>query len=207
LHLATYFQAVLTSYQRRLKILIERKKLLSNSMKCIYFLMALFLSLLGLHDTKGQENHVQIKEIGKKDYITVKKGSFIQCIQETNGVIQIFSYGRVKRITCDEIILEANRIMPGSGGVIKYHNILNIEKVRVVNRAILPSIIFGGALAPLYVAFRIPILAVGPIVAVSTSFILAISIRKKNKKLFQNRVGESVILITPKNPNSYFETN
>jgi len=172
------------------------------------FLLTLLLTFLSVYKVTGQQSQFQIKEVEGKNLETVRTGNYIQSIQSLNNNVNVFSYGRVKRITHDGIELATNPVLQGSGGFVSYNNVRNIEKIKVVKRSILPAIFTGCALTPLAIAFKIPIFSMGPIIGVSSIVILAISARKKNRKLYRNKVGKSVILITPgseEKQNSYFE--
>lgn len=145
----------------------------------------------------AQKPYFQIQSVDSKQTVKVKKGQFLQCIQRNTFGQEEFVFGEVITIRHDGIMLRVNPFIPGSGGFVLFEDIVNIDKVKLIKRGMLPSFVCGFALGKLSFAFQLSKPVTGPLVGIATYFIMYRSVKRKRKSLFENRVPEAVILIPP----------
>lgn len=155
------------------------------------FLLSAFLA------ASAQKPYFLIESVETKHTIKVKRGQFIQCIQKNSFGQEEFLFGEVVTIRHDGIVLRANPFIPGSGGFASYEDIVNIDKIKLIKRAMLPSLLCGFVLGKLSFAFQLSKPATGPLVSISTYLVMYRSVKRKRKSLFENRVPEAMILIPP----------
>jgi hypothetical protein len=159
--------------------------------------LVLFLLSLNLPITRAQKPYFLIQSVDSKRTVKVKKGQFLQCIQRNTFGQEEFVFGEVITIRHDGIMLRVNPFIPGSGGFVLFEDIVNIDKVKLIKRGMLPSFVCGFVLGKLSFAFQLSKPVTGPLVGISTYFIMYRSVKRKRKSLFENRVPEAVILIPP----------
>lgn len=159
---------------------------------CAYiFLLSIFSVAL------AQKPYFLIQSVKTKETTKVKKGQFLQCIQRNTFGQEEFVFGEVTTIRHDGIMLRVNPFIPGSGGFVLFEDVVNIDKVKLIRRSMLPSFVCGFALGKLSFAFQLSKPVTGPLVGIGTYFIMYRSVKRKRKSLFENRVPEAVILIPP----------
>lgn len=170
--------------------------------------LVLFLLMLTPSMVIAQKPYFLIQSVETKHTIKVKKGQFIQCIQKNSFGQEEFLFGEVVTIRHDGIMLRANPFIPGSGGFASYEDIVNIDKIKLIKRGMLPSFVCGFVLGKLSFAFQLSKPATGPLASISTYLVMYRSVKRRRKSLFENRVPETVILIPPgagAENDSYFE--
>lgn len=168
------------------------KKKIKRNVYLVLFLLALIPSMV-----IAQKPYFLIQSVETKHTIKVKKGQFIQCIQKNSFGQEEFLFGEVVTIRHDGIMLRANPFVPGSGGFASYEGIVNIDKIKLIKRGMLPSFVCGFVLGKLSFAFQFSKPATGPLVSISTYLVMYRSVKRKRKSLFENRVPEAVIVIPP----------
>ncbi len=159
--------------------------------------LALFFLWLTPSMVIAQKPYFLIQSIETKHTIKVKKGQFIQCIQKNSFGQEEFLFGEVVTIRHDGIMLRANPFIPGSGGFASYEDMVNIDKIKLIKRGMLPSLVCGFVLGKLSFAFQLSKPATGPLVSISTYLVMYRSVKRKRKSLFENRVPDAVIVIPP----------
>lgn len=159
--------------------------------------LVLFLLTLTPSMVIAQKPYFLIQSVETKHTIKVKKGQFIQCIQKNSFGQEEFLFGEVVTIRHDGIMLRANPFIPGSGGFASYEDIVNIDKIKLIKRGMLPSFVCGFVLGKLSFAFQLSKPATGPLVGINTYLVMYRSVKRKRKSLFENRVPEAVIVIPP----------
>lgn len=162
-----------------------------------YVISVCLFSLSAFSVASAQKPYFLIQSVETKHTIKVKKGQFIQCIQKNSFGEEEFLFGEVVTIRHDGIMLRANPFIPGSGGFTFYEDIVNIDKIKLVKRGMLPSFLCGFILGQLSFAFQLSKPATGPLVSISTYLVMYRSVKRKRKSLFENRVPEVMILIPP----------
>lgn len=176
----------LTTRYRKCKARLYRYLILA----CLFLLPAFSAAL-------AQKPYFLIQSVKTKKTIKVKRGQFLQCIQKNSFGQESFVFGEVITIRHDGVMLRDNPFIRGSGGFVFYEDIVNIDKVKIVRRSMLPACICGIALGELSFAFSLTSKIMGPISGIATYFIMDRAVRHKRKSLFENRVPETVILIPP----------
>lgn len=162
-----------------------------------YIILACLFLLLAFSVALGQKPYFLIQSVKTKQTIKVKRGQFLQCIQKNSFGQESFVFGEVIIIRHDGVMLRDNPFIRGSGGFVFYEDIVNIDKVRILKRSMLPAGICGIALGELSFAFSLSNKIMGPISGIITYFIMDRAVRRKRKSLYENRVPEKVILIPP----------
>ncbi|ACT95275.1 hypothetical protein [Dyadobacter fermentans] len=147
--------------------------------------------------TFAQKPYFLIQSVKTKETIKVKKGQYLQCIQKNKFGQEEFVFGEVTVIRHDGIKLQDNPYIPGSGGFVFYEDIVNIDKIKLLKRSMLPACVAGIVIGGLTVAFQLSKFVYRPLEAVATYYVMYRAVKRKRRSLFENRVPEAVILIPP----------
>ncbi|SDG38899.1 hypothetical protein SAMN04487996_11857 [Dyadobacter soli] len=147
--------------------------------------------------TSAQKPYFQIQSVKTKQTTYIKKGQFLQCIQKNAFGQEEFVFGEVTVIRHDGVMLRDNPYIPGSGGFVFYEDIVNIDKIKLMKRVMLPACVAGIALGGLTVAFQLSKPVYRPLGGIATYYVMYRAVKRKRKSLFENRVPEAVILIPP----------
>lgn len=163
-----------------------------------WYLVCLCVLLLSVFSAAlAQKPYFLIQSVETKQTIKVKKGQFVQCIQKNTFGQEEFLFGEVTIIRHDGIKLRDNPYIPGSGGFAFYEDIVNIDKIKLMKRGMLPACIAGIVLGGLTVAFQLSKPVYRPLGGIATYYVMYRAVKRKRKSLFENRVPEAVILIPP----------
>ncbi|PSL32395.1 hypothetical protein [Dyadobacter jiangsuensis] len=155
------------------------------------FLLSAFSAVL------AQKPYFLVQSVETKHTVKVKKGQFIQCIQKNAFGQEEFVFGEVTVIRHDGVMLRDNPYIPGSGGFVFYEDIVNIDKIKLLKRIMLPACVAGIALGGLTVAFQLSKPVYRPLGGIATYYVMYRAVKRKRKSLFENRIPEAVILIPP----------
>ncbi|WP_188929620.1 hypothetical protein [Dyadobacter endophyticus] len=160
------------------------------------------------HLSKAQTDSFEIKLLNSGKSQFVDKGDFVQCIASDGESANRFFFGRIQEVGADGFTLEKMRLVPGSGGIVKFSSIQNIEKLSVNKRGVVPSLVASVIIGQLLYFKHIPQAAVGPLIGGAVYVILVRSIKHKRKSLFENVVNYTVMIVPPGSQNGhdkYFE--
>lgn len=161
-------------------------------MICLCLLLAVSVAA-----AQKQKPYFLIQSVKTKETIKVKKGQYLQCIQKNRFGQEEFVFGEVTVIRHDGIKLRDNPYIPGSGGFVFYEDIVNIDKIKLLKRIMLPACVAGIVIGGLTVAFQLSKFVYRPLEAVATYYVMYRAVKRKRRSLFENRVPEAVILIPP----------
>jgi hypothetical protein len=167
-----------------------------------------FLLVLA-HNALSQKRHFQIQSLKTGKIVEVREGNFLQIIQKIDGTHDEFKFGKIQHISDDGIVLEQNILLGNSGGFVNYGDIKNIEKIKLVKRAVLPAIIGGYVIGQLLWIGQIPN-EIAPVAGGAVSaFTLVWSMKRRKRSLYSNQINEEVILVRPqpKSTDYYFPSN
>lgn len=167
----------------------------TNTRYCL--ILAYLFLLLAFSGVYAQKPYFLIQSVETKQTIKSKKGQFIQCIQKNTFGQEEFLFGEVTTIRHDGVKLRDNPYIPGSGGFAFYEDIVNIDKIKLMKRGMLPACVAGIVLGGLTVAFQLSKPVYRPLGGIATYYVMYRAIKRKRKSLFENRVPEAVILIPP----------
>lgn len=138
----------------------------------------------------------------------VDKGDFVQCIVSDSASSNRFFFGKIQEVRAEAFTLGKMRLVPGSGGIVKFSSIQNIEKLSVNKRGVVPSLLASAIIGQLLYFKHIPQAAVGPLIGGAVYVILVRSIRHKRKSHFKNVVNYTIMILPPgskKRHDKYFE--
>ncbi len=145
----------------------------------------------------AQKPYFLIQSVKTMQTTKVKKGQFLQCIQKNTFGQEEFVFGEITVIRHDGVMLRVNPYIPGSGGFVFYEDIVNIDKIELMKRVMLPACVAGIVLGGLTVAFQLSKAVHRPLGGIATYYVMYRAVKRKRISLFENRVPEAVILIPP----------
>jgi hypothetical protein len=152
---------------------------------------------LNLPITRAQKPYFLIQSVKTSQTTKIKTGQFIQCIQKNSFGQEEFLFGQVITIRHDGVKLRDNPFIPGSGGFAFYEDIVNIDKIKITKRGMLPASIAGIVLGELTVAFQLTKPFTGPLTAIAIYYVMVRAVKRKRRSLYENRIPQAVIVIPP----------
>lgn len=168
----------------------------------------IFFASLLCHLSKAQRNSLEIKLLNSGKSQFVDRGDFVQCIVSDGERSSRFYFGRVQEVSPEGFALEKMALVRGSGGVVSFTAIQNIEKISINKRGVFPSLASSVIIGQLLYFKHIPEVVVGPLIGVAVYVILVRSIKHKRKSLFENVVNYTIMIVPPGSQNGndkYFE--
>lgn len=145
-----------------------------------------YLCFLLFHIANGySQNIIKITNLSTNTSVFLKEKDYVQLYYPLNQQKEIFIFGSVRHITESSILLN-------NGAEIEINKILNIDRVPIVKRSLLPVAILGTSIGIITALANAPLPIQIILTTPATFLTLTYTLKFNRKKLKRNIVGQTV---------------